>query len=105
MKGIIPLFVSIIFLVFSKLSFAQDEATQSLEGLKEAIEQIRAASNTPGVAVVIIENGEVSLMEGFGYANIEKQVPVDVNTFFRIGSTSKMFVGGWSSWPYLLSTL
>lgn len=93
MKGIIPFVVFVIMLMVSKPGFAQDETTKPLDGLKETIEQIRVVSNTPGVAVVIIENGEVSLMEGFGYANLEKQVPVDVNTFFRIGSTSKMFVG------------
>lgn len=44
----------------------------------------------PGVAVVIVQNGETVFKKGYGYSNIEldKKVNPDI-TIFRIGSVSK----------------
>ena len=44
----------------------------------------------PGVAVAIVKDGAVVLTRGYGLANLEDQVPVDVNqTLFRIASVTK----------------
>jgi len=45
----------------------------------------------PGAAVVIVEDGEVFLAKGYGYADLESERPVVANeTVFGIGSTSKL---------------
>ncbi len=51
-----------------------------------------AALDVPGVAFVMVKDGEIFLVKGYGYADLEKQIPVDPETtVFRIGSTSKLF--------------
>lgn len=50
----------------------------------------------PGGAVAVIENGEVILARGFGLADDAKNRPVDEQTLFNIGSTSKS-VAAWGA--------
>jgi CubicO group peptidase (beta-lactamase class C family) len=45
-----------------------------------------------GAVVVVVKDGEVLTQRGFGYADVEKQKPVDPErTLFRPGSVSKLF--------------
>lgn len=44
----------------------------------------------PGISVTVAKNGNILWSEGFGFADLEQQVPVDPSrTLFRIGSISK----------------
>ena len=43
----------------------------------------------PGVAICVWKDGKLVWTEGFGYADLEQQVPVTTQTRFRIGSVSK----------------
>ncbi len=46
----------------------------------------------PGAIVVVVKDGQVLLQKGFGYADLEKKLPVDPEaTLFRPGSISKLF--------------
>jgi serine beta-lactamase-like protein LACTB len=47
------------------------------------------ASRIPGVQVAVAVNGSIVWSEGFGYADLERKVPVTNETQFRIGSVSK----------------
>jgi CubicO group peptidase (beta-lactamase class C family) len=43
-------------------------------------------------AVAVVSNGEVVYLNGYGFADMDRQIPVDPNqTLFRIGSTAKLF--------------
>lgn len=45
-----------------------------------------------GAVVVVVNDGEVLLQKGYGYADLETQAPVDPEaTLFRPGSVSKLF--------------
>ena len=47
----------------------------------------------PGVVVVLIQDGEILLSKGYGFANLEEPVPINPDeTLVRIGSVSKLFV-------------
>lgn len=49
-------------------------------------------SDVAGAAVFVIQNDQVLMLKGYGYAEEKKQLPVDVNvTGFRPGSISKLF--------------
>jgi CubicO group peptidase (beta-lactamase class C family) len=48
---------------------------------------------SPGVAVVVVKDGEVVHMKGYGHANLEYQIPVTPSTVFDIASISKQFAG------------
>jgi CubicO group peptidase (beta-lactamase class C family) len=50
-------------------------------------------NHIPGVVVAVVKDGSLLLAKGYGYADLEKRVPVDPNrTLFRPGSVSKLFV-------------
>ena len=47
----------------------------------------------PGAAVSVVKDGELFFAKGYGYADLENQIPVDPErTLFRIGSTEKTFI-------------
>lgn len=49
-----------------------------------------------GAVVVIVQDGKVLLSKGYGYADLEKRIPVDPErTLFRPGSTTKLLT--WSA--------
>ena len=45
----------------------------------------------PGMAVAVVKNGEVALARGYGFANLEHQVPVTTSSIFNSGSVGKQF--------------
>lgn len=46
----------------------------------------------PGVAFVMVKDGEIFFSKGYGYADMENQIPIDPErTIFRTGSVSKLF--------------
>jgi CubicO group peptidase (beta-lactamase class C family) len=48
--------------------------------------------HVPGVAFVLVRDGEILLSKGYGYANVENRIPVDPErTIFRWGSVGKSF--------------
>lgn len=60
-------------------------------GFAEHVEALREASGAPGLTIAIVENGEVTMAQGFGVTDIENPRPVDADTNFAIGSVSKAF--------------
>ena len=65
-------------------SFLQDSIDQYIEsGLKDW--------NLPGLAIVIVKDGKVVLMKGYGIKDIQSKTPVDTNTLFMIASNTKLF--------------
>jgi CubicO group peptidase (beta-lactamase class C family) len=51
-----------------------------------------AKGDIAGGIVVVVKDGQVLLQKGFGYADVEKKLPVDPEaTLFRPGSVSKLF--------------
>ncbi len=87
----------VVFLHFSiSLCFAQDvnkvQGPQTLKELQESIQKILKETNTPGAGVVLVSGDENILLEGFGKADIENNIPVNENTMFRLGSISKVYV-------------
>ena len=45
----------------------------------------------PGIAIGIVYDGELLWGKGYGYADIETQTPVTLDTRFRIASITKTF--------------
>src|SRR5689334_9372982 len=65
-------------------SFIKDSIDSYInQGLKEW--------NVPGLSVVIVKDGKVVLMKGYGVRDIERQTPVDEHTLFMIASNTKLF--------------
>ncbi len=62
-----------------------------LDGMRTFIQEKMQVWKVPGVAVVIVRNGEVVLQEGFGFRDVERGLPATPNTLFAIGSSTKAF--------------
>jgi CubicO group peptidase (beta-lactamase class C family) len=45
--------------------------------------------NVPGMAMAIVRDDRIIYAEGFGFRNIEENLPVTTNTLFAVGSTTK----------------
>jgi len=70
---------------------ATDETADALfRALDERIEAAMKRYHVPGVAVGVYWQGHEHL-RGFGVTNIDHPLPVDGDTLFRIGSTTKTF--------------
>lgn len=66
---------------------------QELEGwLDEFMAEKMEELHIPGVTFSLVQNGELFFAKGYGYANLEQQIPVVADsTLFRVGSISKLF--------------
>ncbi|WP_405798423.1 serine hydrolase domain-containing protein [Streptomyces longwoodensis] len=70
-----------------------DDAPDPLfDALDAKIEQAMKAYAIPGAAVGVLWNGQ-EYVRGYGVTNVDHPVPVDGDTVFRIGSTTKTFTG------------
>ncbi len=60
-------------------------------GFEQRVEQLRKQIGAPGVSIAIVEDGKVTLAQGWGVRDITTNQPVDADTIFFTGSTGKAF--------------
>ena len=60
-------------------------------GFEQRVEQLRKDFGVPGVSIAIVEDGKVTLADGWGVRDITTNQPVDADTIFFTGSTGKAF--------------
>ena len=66
-------------------------AKESLAGFDEVAADAMKKFDVPGMAISIVKGKDVIYSKGFGYRDVEKQLPVTADTLFAIGSSSKAF--------------
>ena len=62
--------------------------------MKELISFIRekmAETKIPGLAISVLKDGKVIFTKGFGFRNVEENLPVTEKTLFYVGSVTKSF--------------
>ena len=87
-------FILIVAFTFSVHTLLSQESKLPVfvtDSLKKYITRGMAKWEIPGLSVAIVKDGEVVFMKGFGVTNIITSEPVDENTLFMIGSTTKTF--------------
>ncbi len=62
----------------------------AVEQARQTVRALVAEQNWPGVSVAVGVGDDLVWAEGFGWANLEKRVPVAPDTLFRIGTASKV---------------
>ncbi|MFW5803155.1 MAG: serine hydrolase, partial [Verrucomicrobiota bacterium] len=84
-------FLLAVFLCFwASFSRAEEIAfTNTIDHCRAAIPDVMDEYDIPGCSVVLVEGRRVAWAEGFGYANLEEQIPVTTDTVMMIGSVSK----------------
>ena len=61
--------------------------------LEQYINTEIASGEVPGIGISITVKGDILLSEGYGYADIENQMPFTDSTIMNIASISKTFIG------------
>jgi len=69
------------------------EMGRILVSLERYAKELRQEWGTPGMAIAIVRDGETIYAKGFGVKKLGGSDPVDTQTIFQIGSTSKAFTG------------
>ena len=77
------------------LKFAQTPeevglSSTKLELLSQDIQKLVDANNIPGAVGLIIRHGKIVYHQGFGLQHIEKNIPIQKDSIFRIASNSKV---------------
>jgi CubicO group peptidase (beta-lactamase class C family) len=80
-------FVGII-LLFAMSSVAQENIAAKVD---EHVKSVMQKQNIPGISLAVVNNGQIVLAKGYGYANLEHQVPVKPETVFHTASVGKQF--------------
>ncbi len=95
MQTMRPRFTTIIHLTLWSFLFVFPASAQDLDALVEESQMMILESMVdemyPGISVAVSVGGQVVWAEGFGYADLQNQVPVTTDSKFRIGSISKPF--------------
>ena len=63
----------------------------SLGNFDDFVNQALKEWKVPGIAVAVVQGDKIILLKGYGYRDLEKQLPVTPNTLFAIGSITKSF--------------
>ena len=79
------------FLLLFLLLFAS--CAEKNTSLELFIHKELQSGEVPGIGISIIIDGDILLSRGFGYADIENQVPFTDSTIMNIASISKTFIG------------
>jgi len=90
----VVLFFIIGALVLCSCESLYGEKTGTENGFAEIenkVRQLMEDGDIPGLSLIIIKGDEPVYIKGFGYADMEKKVPVTPDTLFELGSCSKAF--------------
>jgi CubicO group peptidase (beta-lactamase class C family) len=83
----------IFFLIFD-FAVAQNEVPSFIsDSLDSYVERALTNWQIPGVALLVVRNGQVVVQKGYGYLEMDKPEKVDENTLFMIASNTKAFTG------------
>lgn len=82
-KNIVCLFIFFLSLPI----YAQNPEAE----IDQYIEKFREAQKIPGIAVLVVKDGQTVKAQGYGLANVEHNVPVKPETIFQSGSIGKQF--------------
>ncbi len=80
------------FLLLYATPFVAD-AQSSKDSLTQALNEQYSKSGFPGFSVAIVNKDSILYEQGFGFADIDKKLPYNINTLQPIASVSKLFIG------------
>ena len=85
--------ISTLLLLLSFCSLTNAQPYFIKDSIDNYIERGIHDWDVPGLSIVIVKDGKVVLMKGYGVRDINSKAPVDENTLFMIASNTKLFTG------------
>jgi CubicO group peptidase (beta-lactamase class C family) len=70
---------------------ADTETLDTFETLETELENLRQEMKIPGLSAAVVKNGQLVWAHGFGYADIEDQIPAAPETPYHLASVTKTF--------------
>ncbi|MFL5347105.1 MAG: serine hydrolase [Hyalangium sp.] len=73
---------------------APDSRPPPTNALAEKVDSVMAPwsrGETPGAAIIVIQDGRIVLKKGYGLANLASKKPIEPDTAFLLGSVTKQF--------------
>ena len=64
---------------------------QSTDKVDAYVQGVMKERKIPGIALLVVQDNKVVLSKGYGFSNVELQVPVNPETVFQSGSMGKQF--------------
>jgi CubicO group peptidase (beta-lactamase class C family) len=61
------------------------------DAVDDYVRAVMARKKIPGISLAIVRNGRVEVIRGYGFANVEHEVPASPDTIYQSGSTAKQF--------------
>lgn len=80
-----------LFFCLALFSSTYAQTDKRLKGLDKDLNTILEVTKAPGFAVAVVDGDKIIYSKGFGYSDYENKTPVDANTLFAIGSSTKAF--------------
>lgn len=75
------------FVLFTSAALAQT----SPDAVDQYVQAEMQKYHIPGLALLVVHDGKVERAQGYGFSNVELQVPVKPETVFQSGSVGKQF--------------
>jgi CubicO group peptidase (beta-lactamase class C family) len=72
-------------------SAAAAQTPERMRAVDRYVREELQRQRIPGLSVAVLRGGKVLLARGYGYANVEHQVPATDSTVYQSGSLGKMF--------------
>jgi CubicO group peptidase (beta-lactamase class C family) len=79
------------FTACKKQSIRDPVSAVSVAEFEERLDNLRKGANIPGMVAGIIKDGQVVWTKNYGYADIQKNIPVTNSTIFHLASLTKTF--------------
>src|SRR5262245_29152588 len=83
MRHTVSLFGILLLFGYPSLAWADD--------VDDFVQRQMEKRHTPGLALLVVKDGQTVKSRGYGMANLEHQVPVKPETIFQSGSVGKQF--------------
>jgi len=73
------------------VAVAGDSTAAVLDSIDVYVSHVLEEFNVPGLAIAVTRDGEVILSRGYGFRDLDENLPVTSRTLFAIGSITKSF--------------
>src|SRR5580765_7071628 len=91
MKRLLFFFISLLICIIATSQTKQTDYKEALNIIDAWLNGQRDFDKLPGIAVAIVNDQTIIFKKGYGFADVEKKVPMEPETICSICSISKLF--------------
>ena len=81
----------LVLVLFPACSVCMEQSARDMSKFEDFARRAMAAYHVPGASIAIVKDGKIAYAKGFGFRDVEHNLPVSPETIFAIGSCTKAF--------------